>query len=84
MFVGIPTSLLLMYLIQKAGDVARYSFPMKRHRLSENSDLEISRLKMLLARVEAIGSRDVLINSLREAITDLEARQTVIPEDTAA
>ena len=73
-----------MYLIQNAGDVARYSFPMKRHRLSENSDLEISRLKMLLARVEAIGSRDVLINSLREAITDLEAWQTVIPEDTAA
>ena len=84
MFVGIPTSPILMYLIQNAGDVARYSFAMKRHRLSENSDLEISRLKMLLARVEAIGSRDVLINSLREAITDLEARQTVIPEDTAA
>ena len=32
---------------------------MKRHRHSENDDLEINRLKMLLAHVEAIGSREV-------------------------
>ena len=57
---------------------------MKRHRHSENDDLEINRLKMLLAHVEAIGSREVLINSLREAITELEDEKAVIPEDTAA
>ena len=57
---------------------------MKRNRYSKNRELEISNLKKFLARVQAIGGREALIDSLFKAIRELEEADEVIQEDSAA
>ena len=57
---------------------------MKRNRYSKNRELEISNLKKFLARVQALGGRDALIDSLLEAIQELEDSDQAVQEDSAA
>ena len=57
---------------------------MKRNRYSKNRELEISNLKKFLARVQALGGRDALIDSLLKAIQELEDSDEAVQEDSAA
>tara|TARA_B100001939_G_C16644662_1_gene489109 strand:+ start:431 stop:604 length:174 start_codon:yes stop_codon:yes gene_type:complete len=57
---------------------------MKRNRYSKNRELEISNLKKFLARVQALGGRDALIDSLLKAIQELEDSDQAVQEDSAA